>query len=497
MNIIEARKICKSFGGISAVSDVDFKLRKGEIHSIIGENGAGKSTFIKMISGDHMADSGTITFEGRQVKLTRPEDATSLGIRTIYQEFNLIPTMSVAENIFLGDLPVKNKVVSWPEMYQKAHDLLARLGLDIDSRINVSELTVAEQQMVEICKALSKDMKVLILDEPTAALNENESQKLFTLIRTLSSQGVSIIYISHYLNEIMDISERISVFRDGRKVTTVNKEDTKVSDLVTYIVGHEMGHQYKERQIELGETILDVNSITNNYLTDVSFQVKSKEIVGLYGLLGAGQLEICRTLFGDLPIRSGEVKINNKPVSISSPIDAMKNGIGLVPSDRKNEGLMMNMSVGVNSTFSGTYLRSKKGIIDFSKEREIFEKLKQDVRIKTTGYNQNITDLSGGNQQKTLISRWMDYDSSVLILADPTRGVDIGAKSEIYDLLYDFCNLGKAVLFMSSDLPEVLGVADRLILFSDGRILTECSCNEVSQADVLNMLNTSEATVAS
>ncbi len=491
MLILETKKLRKTFDGIIACSGIDFELEKGEIHTIIGENGAGKSTFVRMIVGDHKPDSGEIWYEGQHVVFESPKMVKDMGISIIYQEFSLINTLSVAENIFLGH-PIQksgSKTIDWEKMNDEAIKLMDRIGLKVSPKTIVRNLSVAEQQMVEICKALSTDAKLLIMDEPTAALNMDEKERLFELIRNLASENVTVLYISHYLEEVMKLSDRISVFRDGARIKTLEKEATNISELVQLMVGKELRQVYPSQKSEIGAELLRVDKVNAGKLKDISFSVNAGEIVGLYGLLGAGQLEICNMLFGDYPIDSGSIYVKGKEVSIKKPTDGLKHKIGLVPYDRKNEGLLMEMSVGVNATLSGAYDRYKFGIINHRQENALVDTYINDLRIRTIGHKQKVKTLSGGNQQKVVIARSIDSKAEVLILCDPTRGVDIGAKTEIYKLLDELSNQGKAVIMMSSDLPELTGVTDRIIVLNGGKISGELKSEGISQVALLKLVN--------
>ena len=491
MNRLEARGICKSFGGVKAVDHISLDLRAGEIHSIIGENGAGKSTFIRMIAGDHVPDEGEMYFNGEKVDVFSPQEMERRGVRTIYQEFNLVGSLSIAENIFLGK-PVKGKsgrFVDWKEMNRQASVLLDRMGFDFDPATPVGELTVAEHQIVEILKAMSRKADLLIMDEPTAALNDEEKRKLFALVRQLASEGVTILYISHYLEEVVDLSDRITVFRDGRKVCTAEKGERSIPELVNLMIGRELGQMYPKETVPIGEEILRAEDLCSDELKDVSFSLRRGEVLGVYGLLGAGQHQVCNSLFGDHKLTQGKIYVKGRQVQIRKPIDGSRAGIGLVPIDRKNEALFMNMDVGNNLTISGTPTRAKWGIINSRKEHQIVDDFIHSLNIKTTGYSQMVSNLSGGNQQKVVIARWLDANSDVLVLCDPTRGVDVGAKVEIYRMITACCREGKAVLMMSSDLPELLGVTDRVLLMREGRIVAEKNAGETNQEEVLNIVN--------
>lgn len=488
---LETKRISKNFGGVIAVDEIDFQLEKGEIHSIIGENGAGKSTFVRMIAGDYKPDGGELFYDGNLVRTFTPKTMEDLGIRIIYQEFNLVNTLTVAENIFIGK-PVKGKkgkFVSWKEMNKQADAMLKKMGFDINPTTTADRLSTAEQQVVEILKALSKRAEILIMDEPTAALNEEERNKLFGFIRQLASEGVTIIYISHHLEEVIDLSDRISVFRDGKRVTTVRRGDADIARLVSLMVGREINQMYPKTDTVIKDVILEAIDLNSPRLHNISFTLRRGEMVGVYGLLGAGQLKLCSAFFGDHKLTSGNIMIKSSPISIRNPIDGKRACVGFVPLDRKSEALFMNLDVGTNLTMCGTPQRARGGLINFKREHEVVKKHIRDLNIKTTGYTQMVKNLSGGNQQKVVIARWIDAGSEVLVLCDPTRGVDVGAKVEIYKLLGDMCAQGKAVLIMSSDLPELMGITDRILVMRDGRIAAELRTQDIDQIEILRIVN--------
>lgn len=485
---MSAQGISKAFGNVQALDRVDFELRHGEIHGLLGENGAGKSTFIKVLAGDISADQGTILYEGRPADLRSPAASRELGIRVIYQEFNLVPTLTVAENICLGDYPPGrlHGTVSWVAMKRRAKEVLDRLGEDIPVDTRVRSLSVAQQQIVEVAKALLREPTVLIMDEPTSALNDQETEHLFDLLRNLRSRGVSVIYISHRLEELFALADRVTVLRDGQTVGTVQIASSTPGELVKMMVGRELRDMYPKRHIPVGDTILEVRNVSAGpRVRDVSFRVRRGEIVAVFGLLGAGQSELGRALFGELPIKEGEVLLHGNPVRLNTTTSARAAGFGLVPDDRKGAGLVGALSVKSNATLSALPRFARMGVIDGRKEAEAASHWVKQLDVRCAGLTQQIRYLSGGNQQKVVIARWLANQSKMLIMDQPTRGVDVGAKVEIYRLLEDVCEQGVGVLIISLEMPEVLGIADKILVMHDGTVTGEFQRGDVEQDELM------------
>ncbi|HEX9015495.1 MAG TPA: sugar ABC transporter ATP-binding protein [Chloroflexota bacterium] len=480
--------ISKAFGATQALSQVSFDVVPGEIHALLGENGAGKSTLIKIMAGDYFADTGQIRYEDRPVDLKSPADSRQLGIRVIYQEFNLVPSLTVAENICVGNYPSGSVVgtVSWSGMKRRAQEVLDRLGEVIPVDARVRQLSVAQQQVVEIAKALLDEPTVLIMDEPTSALNDQETEHLFDLLRRLRSRGVSIIYISHRIEELFALADRVTVLRDGRTVDTVPIASATRGQLVRMMVGRELKEMYPKRQIPVGDTILRVKNLhAGPKVRNVSFRVHKGEIVAVFGLLGAGQSELARALFGEVPIVDGEVELHGRPVKLGSTTEARRAGFGLIPDDRKGAGLIGALSVKANGSIAALPRFSRAGIVDGTAETQVVKRWIERLDVRCAGLSQQIKYLSGGNQQKVVIGRWLANECKMLILDQPTRGVDVGAKVEIYRLLEDLAEQGVGILMISLEMPEVLGIADTILVMHEGRIAGEYSRKNADQAELM------------
>ncbi|MGF1909732.1 sugar ABC transporter ATP-binding protein [Vibrio kasasachensis] len=488
--IIQMTGITKRFPGVLALDNVSFNLKKGEVHALLGENGAGKSTLMKILSGVHIPDDGHIVYEGKNVTFNSPISALEKGIAIIHQEFNLFPELTVAENIFIGrEFTGSNKWVLDDQSQNKATKvLLDKLNLDIQPDTLVEQLTVAQQQMVEIAKALSVNAKVLIMDEPTAALTESEIESLFQVTNMLKSQGVGIVYISHRLEELALIADRATVMRDGTFISTVDYHTVKVDDLIAMMVGRDLGDIYPKRANEpTEEIVLEVNKLTRKgVINDISFKLKRGEILGFSGLMGAGRSEVARAIFGADPIDSGEIKLFGKPVKIKNVHEAISLGIAYLTEDRKKDGLALGMSVKDNIMLSSFNDYSNiAGIIDELSSTNISQELKDKLRIKTPDLEQLAGNLSGGNQQKIIIAKWICKNTEILIFDEPTRGIDVGAKLEIYELINQLTKQGKSVIVISSELPEVLGMCDRILVMRNGNITGELQAEEASQQNIM------------
>jgi ribose transport system ATP-binding protein len=488
--LLEMRHISKQYPGVKALDDVSFSLEHGEVHALLGENGAGKSTLIKILSGVTMADQGEIYIEGRSVVIDSPQKAMDLGISTIYQEFNLVPYLSAAENIFLGREPqgAVPGFVDFKTLYREAQQLMNRIRARFDVRTPVNQLSVAQQQMVEIAKALGRKTKILVMDEPTATLTEHEIDALFDLIRQLRSEGISVIYVSHRLEEIFEICDRATVLRDGRYVATKKVAELTREEIIRLMVGRELKEAIPKVAVPIGPSVLRVSHLNRKgVLHDISFEVHRGEIVGLAGLVGAGRTETARAIFGADPIDSGTIEIDGKPVRIRSPRDAIRAGIGLVTEDRKQQGLVLGMAVRSNNTLSNLQALSAAGFIRLAKERSVAEKYSQELSIKTPTIEQAVKNLSGGNQQKVVLAKWLFAGAKVLILDEPTRGIDVRAKSEIYELMNELASQGVGILMISSELPEILGMSDRILVMHEGRIVGELSREEATQEKIMHL----------
>ncbi|MEA4828158.1 MAG: sugar ABC transporter ATP-binding protein [Clostridium sp.] len=484
--ILKLENIVKVFPGVKALDNVQLEVLKGEVHALCGENGAGKSTLMKIISGAQEYTSGKLYFEGNEVKFSSTKQAQDMGISMIYQEFNLIPYLSIAENLYLGRQPLnKFGLVDWRKLYEDSKKLLERVGLNSDPKTLVKDITVAEAQMVEIAKCLSLNSKVIIMDEPTAALLDEEIQKLFNIIRSLTESGISIIYISHRLEEIFELTDRITVFRDGKYIQTMNTSDTDYDELVGLMVGKDVTDLYPERKFNGKEVILQAKNITAKQVNGVSFDLNKGEILGIYGLLGSGTIQLSKALFGCYGNIDGEVYIDGIKININKPLDAINHGISLVPDDRKNEGLVLIRSVKENVSLASLDKIKKNNLLNSTLEKNLVDREISKLGIKVPSENQLVLNLSGGNQQKVVFAKMLETKPKVLILDEPTRGVDVGAKAEIYNIMDELTKSGISVILVSSDLPELIGMSDRVVIMKEGKIVKELSKSEATQESVL------------
>jgi ribose transport system ATP-binding protein len=485
--VLSLENITKRYPGVLALDNVSVSFQEGEVHALLGENGAGKSTLIKAVAGAIDIDSGIIIINGHEYSKMSPSLSRSLGVEVIYQEFNLVPTLSCAENIYLCERSEKSVLFSAKEIEKKAARVLEQFGVKIDPRIMVQDLSIAEQQIIEIAKAVSKNVKILIMDEPSAPLSVSEVELMFKIINQLKQKGVTIIYISHRLEEVFRISDRVSVMRDGCYVTTKNTKETNRQELITLMVGRELKESYPARSNPLGEIALEIKNLSGNGDKDISFSVRKGEILGISGLVGAGRTELAMLLFGAAPIEGGEILVNGKPIQIHSPLDAIQQRIGLLTEDRKGKGLFLEMAVGWNISFPIIRKLSKYGVVNTKTENEIAEKYKQRINIKTPNLEQRVINLSGGNQQKVVLAKALAAESHVLIFDEPTRGVDVGAKQEIYQLMCELANHGDAILMISSDMEELLGMSDRIVVLCEGRLVGEVKKEQFSQDYILDL----------
>ena len=485
--VLEMRHIRKTFPGVLALDDVDFELRRGEVHILLGENGAGKSTLMKILSGAYQKSDGQIVLDGALVEIKNPKHAQTLGISTIYQEFNLISHLPIGENIFLGREPVRFPgLIDQRAILQEAKSALSSLGLTLDSRRLVKDLRVAEQQMVEVAKALSLDARILIMDEPTAALTEHEIAELFATIRRLKEKGVAIVYISHRMEELFEIGDRVTVLRDGRSVGTYDVREMSKSELIRLMVNRELKELFPKEHATRGREVLRVESLsTKSGLKDISFSLHQGEVLGIAGLLGAGRTELARAIFGLDKISSGSIYVKGVAQNMSSPRSAIKSGIGFLTEDRKSQGLVLPLSVVRNLCLSSVDKFSRWGIMNPREERQAAGRYVEELRIKTPSLDQKVVFLSGGNQQKVVLSKWLCSQAEVFIFDEPTRGVDVGAKAEIYQLMNRLTASGVAIVMISSELLEILGMSDRVIVMRGGRIAGEFSAGEFTQERIL------------
>jgi ribose transport system ATP-binding protein len=491
--ILRMESISKSFPGVKALDKVDLDVRRGEVHAILGENGAGKSTLMKILSGAYRKDEGRVLLDGDSVEITDPREAQRLGISMIYQEFNLAPHLSVESNIFIGREPRFPflGLVDQKKIHRDSLVLISALGVELDPRQQVSRLNVCQQQITEIAKALSMKARVMIMDEPTSALSETEVKTLFQVIRRLKSEGIGIVYISHNLEEVFEIADRITILRDGRNVGTTPARQLTPDMAVVRMVGRTIEDMYAREKVPTGEEVLRVDGLCcGPLLRDISFSLHRGEILGIAGLLGSGRTELVRAIFGVDRTEKGSIAIDGKPVSIGRVTDAIQVGMGLVPEDRKRQGLFLGMSVRPNITAASVKRCSLQGFLSKGRESALARDYVSRLSIKVTGLEQPVVSLSGGNQQKVVLSRWLALSPKVLLLDDPTRGIDVGAKHAIYSLMGELARSGVGIIFISSELPEILGIADRILVMSGGRVGGELSGTEATQEKILSCATT-------
>ncbi len=487
--LLSLRDVSKHFPGVMALQSVSLEIMPGEVHVLLGENGAGKSTLINLLAGIYVVDHGEITFDGRPYHPRTPTDAYRVGIRVVHQELNLLSHLTVAENLLFEDLPRRAGVVKYREMNKRAAALLKRVGLDIPPTITVERLGVAQTQLVEIAKALCYDSKLLILDEPTATLTTKEIDRLFAILRQLKANGVTIIYISHRLHEIFEIGDRVTVLRDGQVVGTRPLAGLQIAEIVRMMVGRSITTEYPFREtVQVGEEVLRVEGLRRTASTpEISFSVRRGEIVGIAGLVGSGRTEALRAIFGADPRSAGTILVEGAPAAITSPRDAVRHGLSLLTEDRKNQGLMLGLSCVENITITDLAKVSRRGLLHQAEEAEAARGLVDQLAIKTPSVFQTVRNFSGGNQQKVVLAKWLFRGAKVLICDEPTRGIDVGAKHEIYELLWDLAGEGLGILVVSSDLPELIGICHRIIVFAHGRIVGEVPRSGFDQQRILSL----------
>ena len=483
--VLSLRGLTKIYPGVRALNDFSLDFRAGEVHALLGENGAGKSTLIKMVAGAVEPSSGTIVVGGEERTRLHPLEAKALGIEVIYQEFNLMPSLSAAENICFGALP--RGLVDHRAMERRAKALFDDFGVDIDPASLVRDLPASQQQIVEIAKAVSRKARILIMDEPTAPLSIAEVEHLFRLIRRFKEAGTAVIYISHRIDELFEIADRVTVMRDGAFVKTLETASTSRGELIGLMVGRELQQSYPPRPSSFGEPVLELRGVTGNGDHDISLSLRSGEILGIAGLVGAGRTELAKVIIGAARLDGGEIRLRGKPVAIRSPRDALRHGIGLIPENRKEEGCFLEMDVGWNISFAGLGMLSKGPLVAIRKERALAERYRDRMRIKTPSLGQKVKLLSGGNQQKVVLSKTLAARSSILIFDEPTRGIDVGARQEIYHLMDELTRQGNSILMITSDMEELLGMSDRVAVIAEGRLAGFLERGEFSQAAVLEL----------
>ncbi|MCC8161711.1 MAG: sugar ABC transporter ATP-binding protein [Lachnospiraceae bacterium] len=485
--ILELKGITKIFPGVKALNNVQFQLLPGEVHALMGENGAGKSTFIKVITGVHKAEEGEMFLDGQKVDFKGPKDAQEAGIAAVYQHPTSYPHLTVAENIFMGHEIVKNHMIQWNAMYAEANKLLENLDADFDARAEMGTLSVAQQQMVEIAKGMSTNARIIILDEPTASLTRSESEKLYRLVDHLKEDGVSIIFISHRFEDMYRLASRVTVFRDSQYIGTYPVDGITNEDLIKAMVGREITTMYPKPEVEIGREMLRVEHLSRaGYFKDVSFSVRAGEILGMTGLVGAGRTEVVEAVCGITHAEEGKVYLEDEELHIRKPADAMQKGIILLPEDRQKEGLIMSWGLGRNVTLPTMGKYAKHGLNDNKKEREISRDLLESVDTKAVDIFQPASSLSGGNQQKVVVAKALGQEMKVVIMDEPTKGVDVGAKAEMYAIMGELAKQGYAIILISSEMPEILGMADRIVVMCNGRKTGELMRDEATQEIILD-----------
>lgn len=489
-SILIVEGVTKTYPGVRALDQVSLEFRKGEVHALVGENGAGKSTIIKTIAGAIRPDCGSVLYEGKELTQMKTSEIRECGIEVVYQEFNLALQLPVYENIFIGNLSGKGpggKLVDKKYMIESTRQLFEQLGIDIDPEARVDSLSVAYMQFVEIAKAVSRNVRILIMDEPTATLTNAEVQILFKTIRKLKEEGVTVIYVSHRMEEIFELTDRCSVFRDGKYIITVNTKETTRKELIRYMVGREVSETFPERRLKIGEEVLRVEHLTGNTISDVSFTLHKGEILGFGGLVGAGRTETIEMLFGAARVESGDIYLHGEKVKIPNPRAAVSRGIALIPEDRKRHGLILSKSIMENATLPMIKKFAKGMVLNRKKQEEATQEQIDALGIKTPGQEQLVKNLSGGNQQKVVLAKWLISNSDILIFDEPTRGVDVGAKQEIYQIMNRLVENGKSIIMISSEMPELLGMSDRLIVMCEHRMAGELTKENMNQMRVLDL----------
>ena len=483
--ILTLKNITKEFPGVKALDDVTIDIERGTIHGLVGENGAGKSTLIKVLAGIYQPNKGEIILDGKPCRFNSPIEARRAGISVVHQEIKLAEPLSVAENMFLGNVQLKNGLVDWKGMRRRAREIVEDLGMDIDINAQVSSLTVAKKQIVEIMHAINNNSRILIMDEPSAVLTDRELEVMFRIVKQLRDEGITIIYISHRLDEIFGLCSNVSVLRDGCHIDTIPVASVDRQGLINMMVGREMGQEYPKEVGNVGGTILEVKNLSRGILQDISFEVKSGEVFGISGLVGAGRTELARAILGIDKPESGEVYVRGKKVHYRTFADAIRDGLGLIPEDRKLQGLVQIMSVKRNTTLVNMKRVLRAGVISSSLEEKLSKEYADKLHVVTPSMETEVQYLSGGNQQKVVIAKWLFQNSEILFLDEPTRGIDVGAKAEIYRLINRMAKEGKTIIMISSEMPELLGMCDRIMVMHEGHKMGELNAAEATQAKIM------------
>jgi monosaccharide ABC transporter ATP-binding protein, CUT2 family (TC 3.A.1.2.-) len=485
--ILRLTNIEKRYPGVTALDDVSIEFKEGEIHSIMGENGAGKSTLIKVISGAISPDHGKIEIDGKTFESMTPASARKNGIGVIYQEFNLIPSMSVVENIFLGERVGSKIMPDFEEMHRRASEIFKEFGVDIDTAEMVANLSTAKQQLVEIAKALSQNVKIMIMDEPSASISVSDVETLFRIIRKLKEKKVTVIYISHRMDEVFELSDRVTVMRDGKHIATKDISEVVRKDLITMMVGRELNESYPVRNIKIGEKVLEVKNLSGNGNFDISFDLRKGEILGIAGLVGAGRTELAKVLYGAAKMEGGSINIKNKRVNIKTPRDAISYGLGYIPEDRKREGAFLDFPIDWNIVIMSLKRLSKMMVVSNTKSDEISDHFVKKLNIKTPHIKQYVRNLSGGNQQKVVLAKTLASETDIIIFDEPTRGIDVGAKHEIYELMNELVGQGISIIMISSEMEELMGMSDRILVMHEGKLCGELQKKEFMQNKILEL----------
>ena len=483
--ILTLKNITKEFPGVKALDDVTINIERGTIHGLVGENGAGKSTLIKVLAGIYQPNKGEIILDGKPCRFNSPIEARRAGISVVHQEIKLAEPLSVAENMFLGNVQLKNGLVDWKGMRRRAREIVEDLGMDIDINAQVSSLTVAKKQIVEIMHAINNNSRILIMDEPSAVLTDRELEVMFRIVKQLRDEGITIIYISHRLDEIFGLCSNVSVLRDGCHIDTIPVASVDRQGLINMMVGREMGQEYPKEVGNVGGTILEVKNLSRGILQDISFEVKSGEVFGISGLVGAGRTELARAILGIDKPESGEVDVRGQKVHYRTFADAIRDGLGLIPEDRKLQGLVQIMSVKRNTTLVNMKRVLRAGVISSSLEEKLSKEYADKLHVVTPSMETEVQYLSGGNQQKVVIAKWLFQNSEILFLDEPTRGIDVGAKAEIYRLINRMAKEGKTIIMISSEMPELLGMCDRIMVMHEGHKMGELNAAEATQEKIM------------
>ncbi len=483
--ILRLEDITKSFPGVKALSGVSLEIHEGEVLALLGENGAGKSTLIKIIAGVQPQDSGRVIFQDREVRFANPMEAKRAGISVVYQELTNVPLLTVAENMFINRYGDRNRALNWKRMNREAEQILRGVELDIDVKKLIGDCNVAEKQQIEIARAVYENARLLILDEPTSALNKTEIEHLLAMIRRLKAQGIAVILITHKMDEIFPVADSVVVLRDGFTVASKPIGETDENELVRLMVGREITNMYPARDNEPGEPILKARGLTNRAIRDVSFELRRGEILGVYGLMGSGHLELGKTLFGCFPKTTGTVELEGRPLKLSSPKACIENGMAFLPGERKDEGIVQIQTVAVNMMIPSYERKDSKTIINTRQEREIAQKWIDRMSIKTNSPDTVVETLSGGNQQKVILSKWLEIHPKVIIMNEPTRGIDVGAKVEIYRILHEMCRDGVSIIMITSEMPELIGMADRALVMHEGVLQRQLLKEELTEEKIM------------